>query len=314
MFPIQRQAVFEKPFHKILSISLSRPTSLFQPCPSLQDANSPIISDVSRLQARFCQNGRELKKVYRLRYSIFTKEYGARIKSLRRFDKDRYDQYCEHLVVKDKTKDRIVGYSRVLPYAASRALGSFYSENEFDISSLEGLQPQAAEIGRTCIHPSFRNGTTIATLWSYLAQYLKDNNIRYLFGCASISLRDGGYNAQAVLNWLEKKNALDKSLNVSPRLPLALFQHPNHTRQESAWALPKLNKKTSTYSPPARQAHVIPPLLKAYVNMGVRVAPIPHWDVDFNVADLFILLDTKALNPRYIKRFMKVATSAAVDE
>lgn len=196
MLETARLNVVQKPVHKTLVKTLRQPISLLKNFTKLQD--SPITGQpvASKLFAQFCHNARAMKKVYRLRYSIFTKEYGARIKSLRRYDKDRFDPYCEHLVVRAGPKQRIVGYTRVLPYAASRPLGRFYTENEFELGSLAPLQPQAAEIGRTCIHPDFRNGATIATLWSCLAQYLQDHNIRYLFGCASIGLRDGGHSAR----------------------------------------------------------------------------------------------------------------------
>lgn len=244
-----------------------------------------------RLTAQFSDEARLLKKVYRLRYDIFTKEYGARIRSLQRHDKDRYDPFCEHLMVRTEPAGQLVGYTRILPYRASRQLGAFYTEDEFDINSLRAYHPHSAEIGRTCIHPAFRNGATIATLWSRLANYLQHNGIRYLFGCASIGLQDGGHQAQNILNALTTRAAFDESLDVQPRLPLTEFK-----TRANAQARPE---KTT-----------LPPLLKAYINMGARVAPVPHWDTDFNVADLFILLDLEKLNPRYLKRFMSVAAAA----
>lgn len=101
--------------------------------------------------------------------------------------------------------------------------------------------------------------------------------------------------ARAILNLLAEKNAFDLTLNVQPHLPLT--------------DLPVDQSATNSKSSLAPAKITLPPLLKAYVNMGARVAPIPHWDTEFNVADLFILLDTKDLNPRYLKRFMKVAAS-----
>lgn len=271
------------------SKTLRRPLDLLTHFKSPQDSAISGPTEGMKLQAEFCKNARTLKQVYRLRYSIFTKEYGARIKSLRRLDKDRYDRYCDHLVVRAHPINRIVGYTRVLSCTASRSLDGFYTATEFDLNNLPYLQAQSAEIGRTCIHQDFRNGTTIATLWSCLAEYLKDNNIRYLFGCASIGLRDGGHQARAILQTLADKNVLDDSLMVNPRLPL--------THLPTAKSKPVNHSRVS-----------LPPLLKAYINMGAQVAPIPHWDTEFNVADLFILLDTNNLNPRYLKRFMKVAS------
>jgi putative hemolysin len=287
MVQITLQRLLQKTVNKKPSSSVQSTLDAFKNFVKTQD--SPLAGPLAqtRLSAQFCGSASSLNKIYRLRYSIFTKEYGAQIKSLRRHDKDRYDPFCDHLAVKTAARNRIVGYTRVLPYAASQRLGSFYTESEFDIGSLQHLLPESAEIGRTCIHPDFRNGATIATLWSCLARYLQDNGIRYLFGCASIGLRDCGARANSILKLLEDKGAFDHTLNIKPRLPL-----------DASLKLKSLT--TDKIS--------LPPLLKAYISMGARVAPIPHWDTDFNVADLFILLDTNNLNPRYLKRFMKAAT------
>ncbi len=49
--------------------------------------------------ADWVQNDNDLKKVQKLRYKIFKKELGADIKGS--LDRDKLDDYCEHLIIKD---------------------------------------------------------------------------------------------------------------------------------------------------------------------------------------------------------------------
>ena len=238
-----------------------------------------------KVVAQICDTAKDIKSLYRLRYTIFTQEYGAKIKSLRKIDKNIFDRYCKHVIVRDTNNNKIIGYTRIMTYEANLKLGKFYTQGEFCLSSLASYLPRSAEIGRTCIHPDYRNGATIAVLWSKVAEYLALHKIQYLFGCASLGLGDSGKNASAVIAKLKKQGAFDPTLNVSPKQPLGYELQDNIQETDC----------------------VVPPLLKAYVRMGARLAPEPHWDKSFNVADLFIFLDLDKTNTRYLKHFMRDA-------
>jgi putative hemolysin len=49
---------------------------------------------------------------------------------------------------------------------------------------------------------------------------------------------------------------------------------------------------------------LVPPLLKGYLRLGAWVRGPPAFDRDFNVADLFVLLDIAKVDPRYVKFFL----------
>ena len=49
-------------------------------------------------------------------------------------------------------------------------------------------------------------------------------------------------------------------------------------------------------------------LLQAYLRLGCWVCGEPFWDEDFNVMDVFILLDLSRLQARYERRFMGTRT------
>jgi putative hemolysin len=65
----------------------------------------------------------------RLRFKVFGEEMGARLSSAHLgFDRDRYDPYCEHLLVREDDTGEVVGTYRMLTSSQAKKLGGFYSE------------------------------------------------------------------------------------------------------------------------------------------------------------------------------------------
>ncbi|QLQ30976.1 MAG: GNAT family N-acetyltransferase [Candidatus Thiothrix singaporensis] len=217
----------------------------------------------------------------RLRYDIFAREQGAQLESAHEgIDRDYYDEFCHHLLVRRTDTHEVVGSTRILTTPNARRAGSFYSENEFDLGGMfPHLRGNAIEIGRTCIHPEFRNGAGIGMLWLGLAQFMEMHQVDFMFGCASISMNDGGAQAAAVMNEARSNNLAPEKYRVRPLMRLLPTQ------------------------PAARIS--MPPLLKAYLKLGAWVGGEPCLDPDFNVADIFILLDVNNLNTRYHRHFVQ---------
>jgi putative hemolysin len=236
----------------------------------------------TQLSARWLTSRRDVLRAQRLRYRTFSEEFGVRVGSLG-IDRDRFDRHCLHLGVEDQATGALIGYTRILPDSAAKRLGRFYSNNEFDLENLWNLPGNTVEIGRTCVHPDYRNGTTITTLWAALARYLMTQRVDYLIGCASVSMADGGAAVSGIMNRLRSRYLTDESLRVYPRLPV-----PKTIQSDEAAAMP--------------------PLLKAYVRMGARIAGEPCWDPDFNCADLFIFLEVNKMSARYRDHFFAKAS------
>jgi putative hemolysin len=227
----------------------------------------------------------EVAEAQRIRYKVFGEEMGARLPSAELgLDIDRFDEFCDHLLVRDHGNSKVVGTYRILPPEQARIAGGYYSETEFDLSRLMHLRDRMVEVGRSCVHPNYRDGATITQLWSGLADYITRHNHEYLIGCASISMGDGGHYAASVYNKVHKLHAAPAEYSVFPhcRLPLE-----------------SLNQNLEVS---------IPPLIKGYLRLGAYVAGEPAWDPDFNCADLFILMPVSRMNARYAKHFMHQAT------
>jgi putative hemolysin len=245
----------------------------------------PAANPARRLSCDLAKTQSEMEEAQRIRFQVFGEEMGANLPSAETgLDIDRFDIFCDHLLVRDHIENKVVGTYRILPPAQARMAGGYYSETEFDMGNLEHLRDCMAEVGRSCVDANYRDGATITQLWSGLADYIMKNGHEYLIGCASMSMSDGGHYAASVFKKVYKLHAAPAEFNVFPhnRLPLE-----------------SLNQNLDV---------IIPPLIKGYLRMGAYIAGEPAWDPEFNCADLFILLPVARINARFAKHFMRQAS------
>ena len=241
----------------------------------------PASNTCPQLHARWLTSRRDILRAQRLRCRTFSGEFGIRISAFG-LDRDRFDRHCLHLGVEDRNTGALIGYTRLLPGEAAMRLGGFYSRGEFELDRLSGLPGHVVEVGRTCVHPDYRNGGTIAVLWTALAQYLFTARVDYLIGCASIAMADGGTGVASIMPGLRERYLTAECLRVTPRLPVPAVS-------------------------PGEERTSMPPLLKAYIRMGAKIAGEPCWDPAFNCADVFILLEVSKISRRYRDHFMAKA-------
>jgi len=262
-------------------------------------AHIEIISDVSKrrphneliLKTCWAENLDEIREAQRLRYNVFVNEMGASIPMvIPGHDIDIYDDYCEHLLVKNPKEDQIVGTYRLLTPAQSRLVGKLYSDNEFDLSRLNHLRPHMVELGRSCVHSDFRTGSVMLALWGGLVNFMQQNHLEYMVGCASIpmNIQNGSIgpmqaHSAAASIWQKLRSSqcmASPELQVTPHLPLPVEQ--------------------SEYQPDAEP----PALIKGYLRLGAKILGAPAWDPEFNTADLPLLMNISDLPYRYRKHFM----------
>lgn len=223
----------------------------------------------------------------RLRYQIFSSEYGAHLGTDTGIDQDRFDPWCEHFLVMDQAGD-VVATTRLLHGKVAAKIGGFYSEEEFDLGRLKRNPGLFAELGRTCIRSDYRSGAALSMLWSEVAQYLVQENIDYLLGCASISMLDGGYKAWRITQQMQQEHLAADDFRVTPKRTLPhLASHQLKTDKVA-----------------------IPPLLRTYMKLGADVCGEPCWDPAFRCADLLVLLNVDKLAARYARRYKLEARTA----
>jgi putative hemolysin len=181
-------------------------------------------------------------------------------------DSDDYDEACLHIVLQQA--GQVIATARVLDSQRAALLGHFYSENEFYLTPLLKPYPyEILEVGRTCIHPEYRNGKVLRLLWQAISQVARYLKVNAFMGCCSIPIGAGNING-----WLQTLAQVPK-VNIRPkyRLPPTILS----------------------------SAPTIPPLLNTYLKMGASISEQACFDVDFHCADVLVWLPFEQVHPRY---------------
>lgn len=242
----------------------------------------------TRMEVVWVRHQDELRGAQRLRHQVFADEMGATLRTpagtAPGLDVDLFDDFCEHLMVRTRPADGsaplVIGTYRVLTPGGARRAGGYYSDTEFDLTRLRSLRERMAELGRSCVHPEYRTGAVILSLWAALADFMDRNGLDTMVGCASVSMRDGGHMAASLWRQLQARHLVEETYLVRPRLALPV----DDLRQDLA------------VEPP--------PLIKGYLRCGAKLLGAPAWDPDFNTADLPLLMRLADLPARYRQHFM----------
>ncbi len=235
------------------------------------------------LDVQLAETAGEIQQAQRLRYAVFAEEMGARLPGGAAFglDCDRFDPYCDHLIVRARSGGRVVGTYRILPPEGRRRAGGWYCSAEFDVGHLETFADRTVEIGRACVHPAYRSGHAISLLWAGLLRYVLQRDCGYIIGCASIGTGDGGHIAASICRRLLQHHMAPPEWRVAPRRAFVL---------EGWEEIPDAP---------------LPPLLKGYLRLGAQVCGEPAWDGAFDTADLLMMLPLAHTNPRYVERLLR---------
>jgi putative hemolysin len=239
----------------------------------------------STISVQWVRTQSELLEVQRLRYEVFCQELGAQLRTpLPGHDVDLFDDFCEHLLVRDERTQHVVGTYRLLTPVQAKRAGSYYSDVEFDLTRLRFLRDQMVELGRSCVHPDHRHGGVIMALWSALAKFMQENQLRWMIGCATIPMKSAGaghgHMAASIWRKLMAEHAAPIEHHVRARLPLPVDHLDQGLDVEP------------------------PPLIKGYLRLGAKILGVPAWDPDFDAADLPMLMCLDDMPARYRKHLL----------
>jgi putative hemolysin len=227
---------------------------------------------------RLAASADEVAAAQRLRYAVFSGELGATLRTpVPGRDVDAFDDVCDHMIVVDERDGGVIATYRLLPPGRSDIR---YADSEFDLAPLAGIGAALAETGRSCVHPDHRAGAAINLLWAGLARYMHLHGLRYIGGCASVDLADGGATAAGVRSLAFAKHLAPEPWRVAPRRPWTGADVPAGGRVS------------------------VPPLLRGYLRLGAWIGGEPAYDPDFHCADFYVLLDVAGIDPRYMRHFL----------
>ncbi|MCX7810139.1 MAG: GNAT family N-acetyltransferase [Leptospiraceae bacterium] len=244
-----------------------------------------------QLEVRLAEDQYEIEQTLALRYEVFNKELGEGLPESHdtKKDRDEYDLYCDHLIVIDHANnDKIVGTYRILRRSIAKQYIGFYSETEFNLTKIYKLNDEVAEIGRSCVHQDYRDGSVITLLWSGLAWYIKNYQVRYLMGCGSFHTSDPIAISKAYAYFREKNYLVGDDLRVEP------LAHKRLAGFDPNFQIDDLREGMK----------VIPPLIVGYIKFGSLIGGEPAYDEIFGTTDFFIFFDVTKITNRYGEKFL----------
>ena len=251
---------------------------------------------VDNFVIKIAEKKSELKKAQALRYSVFYKEKKAIptiSNKILRLDYDKIDKFADHLIVIDKnikrTKSKIVGTYRLLRGDIAAHCGGFYTSSEFDLSKILNSYKnnQILELGRSCVHKNYRNGTIMNLLWKAIAEYVRLYDIKILLGCASFHGTDIIKHTNE-LSYLRKNFSLPDEFSVKS---LDTKIYPSYT---------EINSNINDL----RTCVKLPPLIKGYLRIGGKVSHDCFVDHKFNTIDLCVIVTTDNIDEKYKKKYL----------
>jgi putative hemolysin len=257
-----------------------------------------MLGQIGDLEVRLAQSAAEIRQAQKLRYRVFYQEGSALADPGRLFarrDIDAFDAICDHLLVLDHAAEKqkrgkpvVVGTYRLLRQQVAEDFGGFYTASEFDIAPLIGRHRglQFLELGRSCVLPAYRNKRTVGLLWQGIWNYLMQNRLDVMFGCASLDGTDPERLA----------------------MPLSFLHH--YCRAPEPWrarALPEryveMNLVWKETIDPKAALRSLPPLVKGYLRLGCYIGDGAVVDHQFGTTDVLIILPVSALSTRYVEHF-----------
>ncbi len=240
-----------------------------------------------------------IEAAQRLRHDVFTSEPGfALAGATDGRDADRFDEYCDHLLVREDNSGELVGCYRMLPPPGAIAAGGLYTATEFDVGALDPLRPELVEMGRAVVREDHRNGGVVLLMWAGILAYLDRCNYDYVTGCVSVPVHGAddeapGSQIRGVRDFVRRRHGAPEQYTVYPYRPVTVD-----------------GKGLDDIDPPGRVA--VPPLMRGYLRLGAQVCGEPAHDPDFGVGDFPALLDKRQADTRYLRRLRSVGAAAAM--
>jgi putative hemolysin len=254
--------------------------------PKVPEAVPHPFAPAGRYVVRFAGTEEELDRILRLRYEVFNLELreGLDTAHANGRDEDEFDRRFHHLLIEERATGEIVGTYRMQTAEMAEA-GGYYSAGIFEVESLpEAVWRSAVEIGRACIARRHRNGRVLRLLWKGLAGYLSWNRKTRLFGCCSLTSQDEALGV-AVHRHLLATGCVHPTLRVKPR--------------------PEYRCRTRSPLTVDRSPLTVPPLFRAYLDLGAKALGPPAIDPEFKTIDWLVLLDVTELEPVTFRSFFR---------
>lgn len=263
----------------------------------------PVLAVSGALEVRIAESDAEIEAAQRLRYRVFYEEMAAaptpQMRTERR-DFDKYDAFCDHLLVIDRNmRDEqgqpvVVGTYRLLRGEVAALHGGFYTSSEYDLTPMLKMSPgtRYLELGRSCVLKSHRaKASTMQLLWRGNQLYIERYGIEIMFGCASFAGTDPDAHALP-LSYLHHFHRAPEGFRIRARPELYV----------------EMNRMPKEAIDPKEALRALPTLVKGYVRVGAFIGDGAVIDKQFGTTDVLIYFPVSRIDERWLSKFDRVGT------
>ena len=227
-------------------------------------------------------------------------------------DIDDFDYCYEHIILWDDKDLEIAGSYRIIKTSEmveACGVDGLYSSTLFEFQDeFDKYLANSIELGRSFIQPKYWNSRALDYLWQGIGAYLKTNpNIRYMFGCVSISNSYSDEAIELLISFYTNYFA-SEAKSVKHRDSYILSESKKQRFDE----LFLKNDYEKDMAILKRELHLmgyaIPTLYKLYSELcdegGVEFIDFGRDKTFENCIDGFILIDIEKLKPQKRKRYL----------
>lgn len=220
----------------------------------------------------WCCGEENLREVLNLRKTCFPALKGVLSEA---------DLIGKHLIAR-ADDGKVCGAYRV---TLSTQVEKFEAEDDFILTDFLQKDGVKAELAWACVHPDYRDGRVIHLLWRGLFNFLKTQNVRYVFGLASVN-SDGAEQVLDIISYLKGQNCIISETSIQAR---------NGYFSKKALVIERSHSTV--------KRRLLPSLLRAYVMAGALVCLQPVFDPDLDCYDFMTVLDIESVSKNLNSHF-----------
>lgn len=237
----------------------------------------------NNIRIKLVETAEELQQARKLRYDELIL-FHRNAKDVRFEDSyDSWDVDCDNLIAVDINTNQVVGCYRLIARRHYQKIGRFAMESNFNVDDIKNQPYEILELGRAAVKEGYRDGFVIKMLFTGLFKYIKQNGIKLLFGV--ISLPEMSQKTfDNLMSYFYTMVSTDPTLQPFAKEPSF-----------------KLDILPTDQIDMADAKRNVPPILKAYIGMGCRFAPVGSMQNKLLCSkDVLIMLDIDKINQRYL--------------
>ncbi|EKS6645713.1 GNAT family N-acetyltransferase [Enterobacter hormaechei] len=227
-----------------------------------------MLTNEHKLIAKVATSEYEIHQAMKLRYHVFSRKNifpFSKENNDSKVDMDFLDRHCQHIVVIEKTTNKVIGTARFLEKKTALKNNIFLTNDGFDNTELMQVKDEFIEIGRVCVDEDYQSGNAFFLIKKEFNNFIRKHYFeRKLFVIGMYSIEySNDRELSGIYHYLkEKSNFSYFNVNAAETRGYKVMAKSQSVQITSDKQLPKL--------------------LRVYLSMGAKLLGTPCTDTVCN--------------------------------